>query len=534
MLHIEIPVSTTTKNAKTPYAIWVSVLAPYLLAIASVVISYNRAIEFISPYSILRLLVFVVSFVSLMWLINLKFKDIQKTSLIISLLVIVLFFNLLFLVITATVAVVLGIVMFVQHVKQKNFAKFQKDLQTYILLLGIILFVFSVFQTGSQLAVFPWREGKIIQQFSTRTALYNFKPTLQSDVPTPKFDIYYIILDGYTNAQILRDLHHFDNTPFLDALRARGFYVADHSHSNYMRTQISITSSLNAAYFDWQPDSAVANVVGFWLIDKSLSNNAIQHVLKKLGYSTFASETGFNATSLKNADNYSSPFLIQINQIEAFWIANNSLKYILPLFSKFINIGTFETHRLWVIHGLQYAANVSVQPQPKFVFTHIISPHPPFIFDAQGNPITPSYDYTLSDANDNPLSAKDYSAGYVGQIEFINKQVLQTIDKILAQSVNPPIIVLQGDHGSGMYTDFNSLEDTCVAERFSILNAYYFPDGNYQSLYPSISPVNTFRVIFNQFFGASLPMLPDRQFYNTFSRFYHYTDVTDQLDLPCP
>jgi hypothetical protein len=42
-----------------------------------------------------------------------------------------------------------------------------------------------------------------------------------------------------------------------------------------------------------------------------------------------------------------------------------------------------------------------------------------------------------------------------------------------------------------------------------ILNALGFPGANTKVLYPTISPVNTFRMLFNLYFGAHYRLLPD-------------------------
>ena len=43
-------------------------------------------------------------------------------------------------------------------------------------------------------------------------------------------DVYYVILDGYARADALATHYGYDNEPFLDALRERGFVVADQGH----------------------------------------------------------------------------------------------------------------------------------------------------------------------------------------------------------------------------------------------------------------------------------------------------------------
>ena len=91
-------------------------------------------------------------------------------------------------------------------------------------------------------------------------------------------------------------------------------------------------------------------------------------------------------------------------------------------------------------------------------------------------------------------------------------------------------MILQSDHGPGLRLDMESREKTDLRERMSILNAYYFPGRNYQGLYPEITPVNSFRVVLNTFFGAGLELLPDRNYYSTWSEPHRFVDVTGSVD----
>jgi len=172
-------------------------------------------------------------------------------------------------------------------------------------------------------------------------------------------------------------------------------------------------------------------------------------------------------------------------------------------------------------------------PGKKFVLVHIWAPHPPFIFDKNGNPIQPDRPYFSGDANVFFGTRQEYLDGYAGEVTYINTLLEQTIDYILKGSKTPPIIILQGDHGPGTHSSFVSVTDTCLEERFSILNAYYFPDRNYSSLSDDISPVNSFRVVLNQYLGADLALLENRNYYVTWLQPYKFIDVTGQTNEPC-
>ena len=98
---------------------------------------------------------------------------------------------------------------------------------------------------------------------------------------------------------------------------------------------------------------------------------------------------------------------------------------------------------------------------------------------------------------------------------FINGLVLNAISEIKKKSDIPPIIIIQGDHGPGAYYTEGSLEKTNTHERFSILNAYLLPKHVEDHLYPSITPVNSFRLLFTEYFDLDFPLLPDRSYFTT-------------------
>ena len=107
--------------------------------------------------------------------------------------------------------------------------------------------------------------------------------------------------------------------------------------------------------------------------------------------------------------------------------------------------------------------------------------------------ITPDGQYYENDVQD--------ESGYVKEVTFLNDRLAIIIETIIMNSKRPPIIILQGDHGTA--------ESVGDISRVYILTAFYFPNGGGDLLYPSISPVNSFRLIFDYYFGTDLGLLED-------------------------
>jgi hypothetical protein len=48
-----------------------------------------------------------------------------------------------------------------------------------------------------------------------------------------------------------------------------------------------------------------------------------------------------------------------------------------------------------------------------------------------------------------------------------------------------------------------------------------------------LSPVNSFRLLFNTYFNTELKLLPNQQYFSTSARFYDFIDVTGQSQNAC-
>jgi hypothetical protein len=260
----------------------------------------------------------------------------------------------------------------------------------------------------------------------------------------------------------------------------------------------------------------------------------VRSILESQGYQTVSLSSGWSLTDNPTTDIYLHPFPVTLTEFERYFLGVTPLGELQPLLAGTASIPTFETHRRIILHSFESLMEIPEIAEPKFVFVHIPAPHPPFVFDRAGSPLTPSGRFNLNDANDFEGSRQEYQAGYIGQLEFVNAQMQVVIDAILERSSTPPIILIQADHGSGLLTDFSSAENTCIKERFSPFAAYYLPGVDPARIPPDLSTVNLFRMVFNEYFQADLPFLKNEQYYFRDTAYiYRLVNVTARVDENC-
>ncbi|MCP4580103.1 MAG: LTA synthase family protein [candidate division Zixibacteria bacterium] len=360
--------------------------------------------------------------------------------------------------------------------------------------------------------------------FRSEVELHN-DIAINSDIPGELPDIYHIILDGYGRQDILRQIYNVDNSALLDKLTRRGFIIADSSNCNYYATQQSLTSLFNLDYlqsFDILSPQARDCIQ----MESLLSKNRVFKHLARYGYKTVAFTSGYYMTDLKKVDYYYTPGM-------AFSEFQNIVLNTTPIpFISRSGKSQYELHRERINYILKKLPHLNNIHYPKMVFAHVICPHPPFVFGEHGEPVQVDRPFYKGDGSlyiEHGGTKEEYIAGYSEQIKYISKRIIKTIDEIIANSDRPPIIILQGDHGPASDANWENLAETNVKERYGILNAYYLPGQNKDIIYSSITPVNSYRVIFNHYFSTNFELLADESYFNLMSQPYAFVEITGEL-----
>ncbi len=312
-------------------------------------------------------------------------------------------------------------------------------------------------------------------------------------------DIYFLVFDSFPRADYLRDYFGYDDTPFLDALRKQGFYVADQSHSNYQKTLLSLSATLNMQYLDLSmaPEGLDADLPGLFTL---IRENTLMPLMKQQGYEIVALiDWGVTATETAQADRLIRPRASILTHYQ------KTLADMTPWRSVVNRMENGRWH-FRVPFILEQLSSLERSTKPMYVLAHCLAPHIPHNYTANGRIL------------DEPLP---YKEGWRTVSEYLGKRIPEVTAAILARNPNS-IIIIQGDHGPR--TTLQTVHDIperpwtgtwedWIRDRTAILNAVYFPDRAYEGvLYPEITPVNTCRAILRKFLGLDYPALKDETY----------------------
>ncbi|MBN2115887.1 MAG: hypothetical protein JW730_04920 [Anaerolineales bacterium] len=382
-----------------------------------------------------------------------------------------------------------------------------KDLRQFTLFvnsMSIIMLLFPVYNIGR----YVYGEQVYGSGMNVQTTVLR----LPEDGRAP--DVYFIVLDAYGRQDVLQETFGLDNSEFLAQLRDLGFYVVECSQSNYARTRLSVTSTLNMDYVhnlipEEQPSELTAQLKPY------LSENRVRLLLEELGYKTIEFDNGYPWLKWKNATYYlqkggraSVRFQLAtaVTPFEELFLKTTLARAAIDLRLAGASVSSAASQRETVLYTLETLPEISRISGPKLVYAHLILPHPPFVFGPNGEDIllgeggNESNDYSLYTDEAMRVAFRD-------QTIYTNKLLIPILRSIIEESRVPPIIVLESDHGPTSYGG--------VKNRMGNLMAYYFPGKDVASLaYSSITPVNSFRLVFNAYFGGSYALLEDVSYFS--------------------
>lgn len=373
--------------------------------------------------------------------------------------------------------------------------------------------------------------GELARPVPVRTLASGETTPLRETTPLPRSsstgadapDFYCIVLDAYGRHDQLQRVHGFDNRPFLQELERRGFQVLSRSRANYLQTVLCVASFLNLNYLPTDNALEGLEVVTPWIQDAKVLS-----LFRARGYRIVDVPSDFSPTWLKDSDlrlTETGPTRTYQSGLERLLIGRTP--FVVTLF---YDTAAYDQHRTQLLAGLRHLPETAQIPGPKFVFVHLLAPHPPFVLGAKGEAVYPvKAQFSLGDATDFADQDRgDYSKRYSAQLQGLNTYLLEALDALQRQQTRPAVIWILGDHGSRRDTDWKSLERTDLQEALSNLQAISVPGGA-PFLTDDLTPINTLRLTLKHVYGEKLERLPDKSYYSPLRQPLRFTEVTDRL-----
>jgi len=486
---------------RTPFlqkSIWI--LYPFLLACYPVIALRNFNITYVDFSSILRTLLLVIAATAILGVLTQGMvRSLEKTSVLVSLVItFFLAYGHLYIqlndalgqpiqhryMVGGGLLVLLGLSILI--LKSKSAARFLSQFLSVVS--GVLLILVLFVSTRHDLDV-----NRAMRAAQERGAPDASNPTADR-LP----DVYLILLDGHTRSDVLKTRFGYDNSDFIRQLEAMGFYVSACSQSNYPSTKLSLTSAFYGDY--------IQNFIVGGTNLPPLETSPLVQTLKSRGYKIIAFENRAHGhfdlkedIRLARHQMAFGQFDLRggLNEFEKMMVDTSFLRFVLDteIIPGFDNdtIQDWEDreHYYQTQFILSELQKLPEMPGPKLVFAHIMVPHAPYIFAADGSylPVT------------NPIN------GYRANAEFIDTHLPSVLQAIIAQSDPSPVIIVIGDHGPPIRSTVTK------GMRMANLSAYRINEAGRAQLYPTITPVNAIRIILNAHFGGAFPRLPDISYY---------------------
>lgn len=367
-----------------------------------------------------------------------------------------------------------------------------KNLNSFILIFLLILF--------SRTIIFNINSPK----FENNVTDFYTENQTSNDFP----DIYYIVLDGYANSSILKNNFQYDNSDFENFMLTKKFKVINNSKTNYSATFLSLTSVLNMEHLNFSKDmiGSTDRSVPYQM----LKNNKVLRYLKKKGYDSYHFDSGWGPTVYNEFYDYNFNKSTIFDEFSSSFINTTFLSPIVRIYKR-------KAYRENILNTFEKLSNLSKTKTPKFVFAHVLPPHPPFIFDKNGNKIDESI---IIDNNWTETEKKLY----LDQLIFVTKKIRFIINNILNNS-NNSVIIIQSDHGPAFLANWENPSNDFLRERLLNINAIKVPDKYKSKLTEPKSIVNTFPSVFNAIFNDSIDKIEDKVYFSNYSDPYNFRKI---------
>jgi hypothetical protein len=326
-------------------------------------------------------------------------------------------------------------------------------------------------------------------------------------------DIYMLLVDGHARADVVRDIFGRDETALIEALEADGFDVAPRSRSNYTQTGETLTSMFSQAQLQDVP--RMADLLALredqppgGIVRDVINDNVTWTSLRDRGYEIDSVSSGFEQVAIREADRFVDTG--QINEFELAVLKRSITGRLLETVAPDV-VSADQRDRIRGVFDAFATAPSWIGDGPQLVFAHVPSPHPPWVFHADGSPRTVTFheEWLAETPASTGLTIDELKVGYADQVEDVDRRLLEALPKLdaaIADRGRPAVVILFSDHGTWIGADGGD-----IRLRFKNLLAVRSTDVAV-ALEPNLTLVNLFPSLFGQLFGTEWVRRPDTQY----------------------
>lgn len=320
-----------------------------------------------------------------------------------------------------------------------------------------------------------------------------------------KPDIYFLVFDAMASSKSILTTTGKSISDLDTFLTNKGFYLANKAKANYNWTIHSVSTTLNMDYLPPWISPVMNDLKVYFWGSSSFKDNSLFRILQKENYLiksyqpiSFENEQWPGESYFTNLKKYHFAFKTLPGRIykDIFWNFSRididfvHKRQLSILAKRNLNKKTYNDTTISLVKESCLKTG-----SPKLIYGHFMLPHDPYVFDSTGKLKSPEKTIVRSTQQD--------LDGYYEQLRFATTIIKELVTFIQENNKKNTVIIVAGDHG------FKTKEAQVNGYAFNNYSAFYFPDRQYQSLYESVSPVNTFRLVLNKYFNANIPLLKD-------------------------
>lgn len=314
-------------------------------------------------------------------------------------------------------------------------------------------------------------------------------------------NIYIVLLDGYPRADTLINEFGIDNEPFLADLESLGFDVSRQAQSNYNKTWLTVASLMDARYvhtlpeFSAKPDRQAAQMR---LMHQVIEKGSVTDFLRAQSYDVVSIPSPITSTDVLDGSDVRSTG--HMTAFEIIIVSHSLLARVMP---EPILEAIAADQRQNVSDQLNLLRQAAAEDAdaPRILLTHLMSPHLPFILGQSPDYLSqcfPYCDFWTTPLELLDMDEREFAERLATQVGKLNESVIFTLETIVTDDPSAVVIVMS-DHGIRHHIDNWD-------EHFDMLFAARTPGR--EMFGDDVSPVNVFRRILTEVFGADLPDLP--------------------------